>query len=88
EGLDVLIVEKTPFVGGSTAVSGGAVWIPGNDQAAGLGHADTPAGAKLYLDQIVGNWASDDMKLAFLRAGPDMLRFFEANTDVKLVARA
>lgn len=88
EGLDVLIVEKTPFVGGSTAVSGGAVWIPGNDQAAGLGRADTPAEAKLYLDQIVGNWASDDMKLAFLRAGPDMLRFFETHTEVKLAARA
>ncbi|QCI69375.1 FAD-binding protein [Phreatobacter stygius] len=88
EGLDVLIIEKTPFVGGSTAVSGGAVWIPNNDQAAGLGHADTPDQAKLYLDQIVGNWSSDTMKRAFLDAGPAMLGYFERHTQVKLVARA
>ncbi|MBP7962921.1 MAG: FAD-binding protein, partial [Caldilineaceae bacterium] len=29
-GLDVLVIEKTEFYGGSTARSGGALWIPDN----------------------------------------------------------
>jgi len=88
EGLEVMVVEKTPFVGGSTAVSGGAVWIPNNPQGAALGHDDSIGKAKLYLDRIVGNWASDEMKLAFLEAGPKMVDYFDQHTEVKLVARA
>lgn len=87
EGLKPIIVEKTAFVGGSTAISGGAVWIPNNAQAAGLGHADSLEKAKLYLDRIVGNWTSDAMKLAFLEAGPAMLAYFERHTQVRLAAR-
>lgn len=86
-GLDVVIVEKTDRVGGSTAVSGGAVWIPNNAQSAGVGHPDTLAAAKLYLDRIVGNWSSDAMKLAFLEAGPKMLAELERETELKLTAR-
>jgi succinate dehydrogenase/fumarate reductase flavoprotein subunit len=88
EGLDVLIVEKTQYVGGSTAVSGGAVWIPNNPQSSQLGHKDSMEQAKLYLDRIVGNWASDEMKRVFLEAGPEMVRYLEQRTEVKLIARA
>jgi succinate dehydrogenase/fumarate reductase flavoprotein subunit len=87
EGLDVLIVEKTDKVGGSTAISGGAVWIPNNAQAAGSGHPDTLATAKLYLDRIVGNWSSDAMKMAFLEAGPKMLDYLQRHTALELIAR-
>lgn len=75
EGLQTLIVEKTSVVGGSTAVSGGAVWIPNNSQSSGLGHEDSIQKAKLYLDRIVCDWTSDEMKLAFLEAGPAMLEY-------------
>ena len=88
EGLETVIVEKTDFVGGSTAVSGGAVWIPGNEQAAAVGHGEPFEAAKLYLDQIVGNWSSDAMKLAFLTAGPEMVSYFHRHSHVRLAARA
>ena len=88
EGLQTLIVEKTSVVGGSTAVSGGAVWIPNNSQSSGLGHEDSIQKAKLYLDRIVGNWTSDEMKLAFLEAGPAMLEYLGRHTQLKLIARA
>lgn len=88
EGLEAIIVEKTAFIGGSTAVSGGAVWIPGNDQAAAVGHGEPFEAAKLYLDQIVGNWSSDAMKLAFLKAGPEMVAYFHRHSHVRLAARA
>ncbi|MCZ0732841.1 FAD-dependent oxidoreductase [Phreatobacter sp. AB_2022a] len=88
EGLEAVIVEKTDFVGGSTAVSGGAVWVPGNEQAAAVGHGEPFEAAKLYLDQIVGNWSSEAMKLAFLKAGPDMVSYFHRHSHVRLAARA
>ena len=88
EGLDVVILEKTDKVGGSTAISGGAVWIPNNAQSAAVGHPDSPEAAKLYLDRIVGNWTSDAMKLAFLDAGPKMLDYLESQTELKLTARS
>ncbi|GJD50247.1 3-oxosteroid 1-dehydrogenase [Methylobacterium crusticola] len=87
EGLGAILVEKTDRVGGSTAVSGGAVWIPGNARSAEAGHPDTLERAKLYLDRIVGNWSSDAMKLAFLEAGPRMLDYLERHTELRLVAR-
>lgn len=87
EGLQVVIVEKTDRVGGSTAVSGGAVWIPNNAQSEGAGHPDTLVAAKLYLDRIVGNWSSDAMKMAFLEAGPRMLDYLQAKTRLQLTAR-
>src|ERR1700712_5426075 len=36
-GLDVLVIEKEEFFGGTTAFSGGVLWIPGNPQAVAAG---------------------------------------------------
>ena len=57
QGLDVVLVEKSGYFGGSTARSGGGVWMPGNAalKAAGQVSADDLAQAKLYLDSIVGD---------------------------------
>ncbi len=88
EGLAAIIVEKSGKVGGSTAVSGGAVWIPNTDCGMAAGHPDSVERAKLYLDRIVGNWSSDAMKLAYLEAGPRMLDYLERNAELRLAARA
>ena len=42
EGLRVLLIEKSAQVGGTTAVSGGMVWIPANAKMAAAGIADSP----------------------------------------------
>ena len=57
QGLDVVLVEKSSYFGGSTARSGGGVWMPGNAalKSAGQVSADDMAQAKLYLDSIVGD---------------------------------
>ena len=48
-GLDVVIIEKEEFFGGTTAFSGGVLWIPGNAHARKTGIADSPEAARTYL---------------------------------------
>lgn len=87
ENLRVLIVEKTDRIGGSTAVSGGAVWAPLNTQTSKAGHEDTAERVYAYMRNVVGDAAPLAMQKAFLDAAPAMIEWFEANTEVKLNAR-
>ena len=79
-GLDVLLIEKSEYIGGSTAVSGGAMWVPENPHAAKAGHADTREAAMTYLEAVLGNRLRPDLMRAFLDNGPEMVRFFERET--------
>ena len=88
EGLNVLLVEKTDRIGGSTAISGGAVWAPLNPQTAAVGHPDTLEKAWTYLQATVGDAAPAELQRAYLEAAGDMVAYFDQHTDVKLVARA
>lgn len=77
EGLSVLIVEKSEFVGGSTARSGGALWLPASDVIEGDGGGDTAQRAQTYLDAVVGGTAPANRSTAFLAevdATVDLLR--------------
>ena len=82
-GLEVLVVEKSAVFGGTTAWSGGWLWIPGNPHAA-RAHADGPvAQAREYLVHELGS-AFDAARVdAFLDAGPRMVEFFERETHVR-----
>jgi len=82
-GKSVLVLEKTDLVGGTTAISGGVMWIPGNPfmQAAGL--EDSPARATAYLDAVVGDradtpGASRARRLAYAEHAPAMVNFLVA----------
>lgn len=86
-GLSVLVLEKTALYGGSTAVSGGAVWIPQNMHMAGVGHTDAREKAIAYLQATVGPALRPQMVDAFLQYGPEMVQFMEANTEVHFIAR-
>ncbi len=87
EGLDVLLVEKTGRIGGSTAISGGALWIPLNAQSAGAGHPDSFDRVWTYLEQTVGAAAPDDMKRAYLEAGPRMMDYLVSRGMLDVAAR-
>ncbi len=87
EGLSVLMVEKHDRVGGSTAISGGAVWIPMNAQTEAAGHPDDEDKVWRYMQATVADAAPVEMQKAFLRNGPLALEFLSKYTDVQLVAR-
>jgi succinate dehydrogenase/fumarate reductase flavoprotein subunit len=84
-GLDVLVIEKEEFFGGTTAFSGGVLWIPGNQHARKAGITDTRAAAVTYLRNEAGNYFSEKAIDAFLDEGPRMLEYFERETDAKFV---
>lgn len=87
-GLSVVVLEKTEYLGGSTAVSGGAVWIPENPLMASVGHTDSRERAIAYLRRTVGAALKPEMIDAYLTYGPTMVRFFEAHTSVTFIPRA
>jgi 3-oxosteroid 1-dehydrogenase len=76
-GLSVLIVEKSSYVGGSTARSGGALWLPAGPVLREAGANDTAERAAAYLDSVVAGTAPrqrSDGFLAHVSATVDMLR--------------
>jgi 3-oxosteroid 1-dehydrogenase len=89
QGLSAVVIEKAARFGGSTARSGGGVWIPNNHVLARDGVQDTPSAARSYLDHIVRTAAhpgdGDDAALreAFLAYGPQMLELVERETPLR-----
>lgn len=68
-GLDTLIIESMEKWGGTTAISGGGLWMPNNPLMIEDGEDDSIETALDYMKQSIGTpgpWASDDRKLAFL----------------------
>ncbi|MDA9426103.1 MULTISPECIES: FAD-dependent oxidoreductase [Bradyrhizobium] len=82
-GLDVLIVEKEPRFGGTTARSGGWLWIPGTSLAKAYGIEETPEQARTYLRHEAGNNYDAARVDAFLSAGPEAVDFFTTRTALR-----
>ncbi|SNT38846.1 Succinate dehydrogenase/fumarate reductase, flavoprotein subunit [Tardiphaga sp. OK246] len=82
-GLDVLIVEKEPRFGGTTARSGGWLWIPGTSLARAWGINEGPDEARTYLRHEAGNSYDAARVDAFLAAGPEAVDFFTSKTAVR-----
>jgi succinate dehydrogenase/fumarate reductase flavoprotein subunit len=85
-GLSVLVAEKEPQVGGTSAWSGGWMWIPRNPLAQAAGIIEDPKEPRRYLKSELGNRAGDPRLEVFLENGPEMVRFLEANTAMKFIA--
>jgi len=78
-GLRTLVIEKTEYVGGTTAYSGAGIWLPGNAAEQRAGIEDGPDVARPYLDAIVGDDSPASLREAFLQAGPRMIDELETN---------
>lgn len=81
-GGSVLLVEKEPVFGGTTAKSGGVAWIPGNHRQAEAGIQDSIDEGYAYLKGLIGDSVSDARIRAYAERAPEMLRFMMAHSHV------
>ena len=85
-GADSLVIEKTDCYGGTTALSGGGIWIPANDAMLHAGLNDSEEEAVGYLQQVIGPAVSENKIRAYVRNGRKMVRFMDAHTPVKFIS--
>lgn len=82
-GLDVLVIEKEARFGGTTARSGGWLWIPGTCLATEQGIHETPGAARAYLQHEATTHFDAERVDAFLENGPKAVDFFTTKTAVR-----
>ena len=83
DGAKVLVVERTEFVGGTTAWSAGTTWVPGTHHAAAVNPSDKLADVTTYLNHAVGAQAPAALREAFLKHGGDAVAKIEAHSSMK-----
>jgi 3-oxosteroid 1-dehydrogenase len=83
-GLSVLIVEKSSYVGGSTARSGGALWLPASPVLREAGADDTADRAATYLDSVVAGSAPRQRSAAFLTHLSATVELLRRTTPLRL----
>lgn len=86
-GLKVLVVEKAEHFGGTSAISGGAVWLYGTDQARAAGAVDSPEAIRTYLRQVIGDGYDPALVDTFIEHGHQALRWLEQNTELRYALR-
>jgi len=81
-GASVLVVEKADSVGGTSAMSGGTVWIPCNEQMKAFGITDSREEVMTYLGSLSHGRIPMDLAGAFVDAGPEMVSWLAENSPV------
>lgn len=84
-GLEVIVVEKEPVIGGTSAWSGGWLWIPRNALAVAAGIEEDVEVPRMYLkSELRGHYDAERVD-AFLENGPRMVAFFQSQTAVQFI---
>ena len=84
-GLKVIVVEKDPQYGGTTAWSGGWMWLPRNPLAVEAGLLERIEKPLSYLRRELGEKFDESRTRTFLRNGPRMVEFFRQNTALQFI---
>lgn len=87
-GASVLVVEKAAKFGGTSATSGGGIWIPNSDDARAKGHADDPVEAFGYIKALIGDDVPDAKLNAYVENAHRMLSYLEQKSEVHYTAYA
>lgn len=82
-GLQVLVIEKEAMFGGTTARSGGWLWVPNTHLAQEHGIQEPAGAAKAYLKDQAGSHFDEKRVDAFLENGPKAIDFFMSHTCVQ-----
>jgi 3-oxosteroid 1-dehydrogenase len=83
QGLSVVVIEKTGYFGGSTARSGGGVWVPCNSVLKQAGVGDSVEQARAYLAHVAGDCVTPERQRALLEYGPAMLDLIRSGAPVR-----
>jgi succinate dehydrogenase/fumarate reductase flavoprotein subunit len=76
-GLDALVVEKSSYFGGSTALSGGGIWVPRAPAQRREGYSPSSEGVVEYLRRITDGLVSEARIRQYVESAPQMLEFLE-----------
>jgi 3-oxosteroid 1-dehydrogenase len=86
-GLNVLLLEKSAEYGGTSAVSGGGIWIPNNHRIAALGGTDSVEEAIRYLKAVTYGEIDDGRIEAYVEHGREMVEYLEQRSQVRFEAQ-
>jgi 3-oxosteroid 1-dehydrogenase len=87
-GANVQVIEKSGVLGGTSAMSGGVMWVPGHAYPVEGLATDSTSSALAYLRAATRGQVPDEPLAAYLRDAPLMLTFLEEHTTLSLAARA
>jgi succinate dehydrogenase/fumarate reductase flavoprotein subunit len=87
DGAKVLLVERTEYLGGTTALSAATSWVPLTEKGLAIDASDTLEKAAEFLDRAVGERAPRDMRMAFLQNGHKAVAKLEENSHVQYQVR-
>lgn len=85
-GAKVLIIERTDQVGGTTAVSGGGIWIPMNNHMYEIDADDSREEALAYCKALAMGRVDEDLIATFVDTAANMIRYLEDRTPLKFSA--
>lgn len=83
EGARVLLLEKAELLGGTTALSGGTLWVPANQPAKELGVEDSPQQGLDYLASLSHGMILPELAEALVHGGPEMVDFVHDHSDLR-----
>ena len=83
EGASVGLFEKADTVGGTSAWSGGMVWIPMNPHMAELGIDDSREEVMTYLGSLSNGLIDEELAGAMIDAGPEVISYLEEHTPTR-----
>lgn len=86
-GLSTCVLEKTDRFGGTSAYSGGSVWLPGNHVLARQGVDDSVEKGLTYFRAVVGDRTQPQVQQAYLETGPAVAEFLENTVGIPLEHR-
>jgi 3-oxosteroid 1-dehydrogenase len=84
-GGTVAVFEKSDHLGGTTAFSGGGIWIPGNQLAREAGLEDSTERGLEYLTSLSNGMILPELAEALVNGGPLFIDFLHEHTDIRLV---
>src|SRR3546814_7266853 len=87
DGARVLLVERTEYLGGTTAYSAATTWIPLTRHSATVGADDSFEKVSGYLERAVGNRSPRALRDRFIAAGKEVVDELEDHTEVKFRPR-